>query len=227
MLVILLALSLLVIVLSRAVPSWKTEIQREREAREIDHARQYRMAIRRYYHAYGRYPPSLDAMVEQDGKGQRYLRQEFADPLNLKDGGKFQLVHYGQAVTAEIVDQPPAAAQSKTQVGSMAGPQLAGGAAASPSMGASSTTASNGLSQGVPSAFGTPSGSAGGGPIIGVASANKQLAVHAFNGFDTPDHWQFVYNFAEDPSLRAGAVGVQPGVKLPLLTTPQPGGVGH
>lgn len=212
LLVILLALSVLVIVMARAVPSWKTEIQREREAREIDHARQYRMAIRRYYHAYGRYPPSLDALVQQDGKGQRYLRQEFADPLDLQGGGKFVLIHYGQAVTAEIVDQPPAAAKSK-QTGAIAGPELAAVAGAS-------TTASglgNGLGANTSGAAGT--NQTGGGPIIGVVSANKQPAVHSFNGFGTPDHWQFVYNYAMDPSLRAGGA-------MPLPTAPKPGGFG-
>ena len=47
----------------------------------------------------------------------------------------------------------------------------------------------------------------GGGPVIGVASLNKLPAVHAFNGFDVPNDWQFVYNYALDPSLRAGVPG--------------------
>src|SRR6185312_13914731 len=75
LLVILLALSVVVLALAKAVPAWKTEIQRERENRMIDHAREYRMAIKRYFHKNGRYPASIDVLLQKDGNGIRYLRQ--------------------------------------------------------------------------------------------------------------------------------------------------------
>lgn len=261
LLVILLVLSVFVLGLSRIALNMKTAIQREREARMIDHAREYREAIKRYFHKNGRYPASLDVLLQKDGNGIRYLRQQWPDPLNSsptasgangQGDGSWQILHYGQAVTAEIVDQPPQAASGSGSSGSaIAGPALAGpstpgaGPMGQPSF-ANSTSGigfatagqtpggvaggSGGAMAGAP---GSPAAAAGGGPVIGVASLNKEPAVHAFNGFDTPDHWQFVYNFALDPSLRAGgAMGVPgqtgaPGAGLTPGTPTTPPGPGH
>lgn len=210
LLVILLALSVLVIGLSKAAVSWSTQIRREREARMIDHARQYTEAIKRYYHAYGHYPASLDEMLQQDTKGQRYLSQEFLDPLNLADSGKFQLLRYGQTVPAEIVDQVPSAAMSQGQQPGALGGGLSGTQPPqSPLGGTTAGSTPGGLSSGL--SGGAGNSGVGAGPIIGVASLSKQPAIHAFNGFDVPDHWQFVYNYATDPSLRRGLPGSVPG----------------
>ena len=257
MLVVLLVFSLLVLTLARAVPAWKTQIQRERENRMIDHAREYRMAIQRYFHKYGRYPPSLEVLAQKDGQGLRYLRQVWPDPLNSKGDGKWQVLHYGQAVTAEIVDQPPAAAQGARASG-IAGPNLTasattpgqagpGGAAMGGALGGAlgaivgaTMGATLGMPGGMPGGVGGaapapglasgvgagptsgPGAGIGGGPVIGVASLSKAPAVHAFNGFDTPNDWQFVYNFAMDPSLRAG-VPAAPTNGLTPGATPVPG----
>ncbi|MGH9481115.1 MAG: hypothetical protein ACRD1L_03395 [Terriglobales bacterium] len=219
LLVVLLALCLLVLALARAVPDWKTQVQREREARTIDHAREYRTAIRRYFHKYGRYPPSLDALTQADGQGLHYLREAWPDPLNMKGDadGSWQLLHYGQAVTAKIVDQPPAAAITAAGAG-IAGPNLAAGAGGPPAAApgaAFAATLGAGVGQAPSLASGAgagvtsgPGANLGGGPIIGVASLNKQPAVHAFNGFSTPNDWQFVYNYGQDPTLRTGPAAV-------------------
>lgn len=220
LLVILLALSVLVIGLTKAAVSWSTQIRREREARLIDHARQYTEAIKRYYHAYGHYPASVDAMLQEDAKGQRYLRQEFLDPLNMADEGKFQLLRYGQTVPAEIVDQVPSAALSQGQQPGALGGGLTG---TQPPQNLSGGTTAGSTRGGPTSGLSGGDNGIGSGPIIGVVSLNKQPAVHAFNGFDTPNHWQFVYNFATDPSLRRGVPGAVPGAQ------PQPkpsGGTG-
>lgn len=253
LLVVLLAFSLFVLALARAVPSWKTQIQREREARSIDHAREYRTAIRRYFHKYGRYPPSLDVLSQKDGQGLRYLRQPWPDPLNTKGDnadGSWQVLHYGQAVNAEIVDQPPQAAQASAN-GGIAGPNLGQTPAGAPAAGqagvgtgqagygqiAGSAMGATGLGSvgGATAAAGLGSGpttgtgaNVGGGPVIGVASFNKETAVHAFNGFDIPNDWQFVYNFAMDPSLRAPAAAgaAQTGTGTTPNATGNPAGSG-
>lgn len=252
LLVVLLMLSLLVLALAQAMPSWSVQIRREHEARAIDHARDYRTAIRRYFHQYGRYPPSLDVLLQQDGHGVRYLREAWNDPLvqgkdaptdshgrRVQTFHGWQVLHYGQAVTAEIVDQPPTASTGKKSA--IAGPDLAGeesstGSSATlspghtlPPLGGLSAGLGAGAMRGIsgvggslgqagvdagstvgPSsgglAFGSgPGAGIGGGPVIGVVSPSAKLAVHAFNGFDQPDRWQFVYNFATDTTLR-GAV---------------------
>lgn len=220
--VIMLALSVFVLGLAAAVPAWKTQIQREREARSIDHAREYRTAIKRYFHKNGRYPASIEVLLQKDGNGIRYLRQDWPDPLNAKADGAWQVLHFGEAVSAEIVDQPPAAASSS----GTSGPSLPGltggggttgfqGAGVGPgtSIAGGVGTQPPGAGQGMGQAPGLTGGgpgagnAIGGGPVIGVASLNKLPAVHAFNGFDVPNDWQFVYNYALDPSLRAGVPG--------------------
>lgn len=238
LLVVLLVLSVFLIGLSRVAVNWKTAVQRERENRMIDHAREYRTAIKRYFHKYGRYPPDLNALTQKDGFGLRYLRQAWPDPLNTSpasDGsagqgdGSWQVLHYGQAVTAEIVDQPPAAASGGGQQGSVIqGPNLGTQPASAPNAAASSALGGLAGSNAAPMAGapGSPAAAAGGGPIIGVASRNKLPGIHEFNGFDTPNDWQFVYNYALDPSLRAGGTNAPvpaPGSGSGARTTPGPG----
>jgi len=242
-----LALSVFVLGLAAAVPAWKTQIQREREARSIDHAREYRTAIKRYFHKNGRYPASIEVLLQKDGNGIRYLRQDWPDPLNAKADGSWQVLHFGEAVSAEIVDQPPAAASSSGTPGPSL-PGLTGGGGTTGSQGAGvgpGTSIAGGVGtqppgagQGMGQAPGLTGGgqgagsTVGGGPVIGVASLNKLPAVHAFNGFDVPNDWQFVYNYAQDPSLRAGVPGTggtlppgggQPGGGRPVT----PPGSGH
>ena len=238
LLVVLLVLSVFILGLARVAINWKTAVQRERENRMIDHAREYRTAIKRYFHKYGRYPPDLNALTQKDGFGLRYLRQAWPDPLNTastsdsaegQGDGSWQIIHYGQAVTAEIVDQPPAAAASggTTQGSVISGPKLSASPAPmqpAPSAPGFSTAATGATT--LSGAPGSPGSGVGGGPIIGVASRNKQPAVHEFNGFATPNDWEFVYNFALDPSLRAGApaTGAAPGGVRGAGVQPGPGG---
>lgn len=243
LLVVLLALCVLVLVLARAVPAWKTAVQREREARMIDHAREYRMAIKRYFHKNGRYPASLEVLVQKDGNGIRYLRQPWPDPLNTKGGadGSWDLIHFGQAVSAEIVDQPPAAASGGSAAGGKGGSSTgssleAGPSGTPPAPGALGmpvgTAAALAAGAGAGAGMGAPGAGIsgpGGGPVIGVASKNTQAAVHSFNGFDTPHDWQFVYSYTMDPTLRALGGAGQTGGALPGgVPQPKPsGGPGH
>jgi type II secretory pathway pseudopilin PulG len=247
LLVVLLVFSVLMLTLAKAIPDWKTSIQREREAREIDHAREYRTAIRRYFHKYGRYPPSIDAMVQKDGQGLRYLREAWPDPLSQSsqsadpttgsdsaNSGGWQILHYGQADNAKIVDQPPQAALNGGGTSNIAGPGLSsgqpgeppGGQVGGPPAGLGAGTggpggpggvgglggvsgigSGGGMNQG----SGTPGNSVGGGPVIGVASGSKTPGVHEFNGFSSPNDWQFVYNYAQDPTLRVTGGGAGTG----------------
>jgi type II secretory pathway pseudopilin PulG len=89
--VVLLMLSLLVISLTALVPNWKTSIQRDREQQSIDRARQYAMGVRRYYHKFGSYPPSMDRLKETNG--MRFLRKEWPDPLTPE--GEWRILHVG------------------------------------------------------------------------------------------------------------------------------------
>ncbi|MFP3501928.1 type II secretion system protein [Burkholderia sp. SIMBA_062] len=71
--------------MTQAAGVWTTVRQRDREAQLLFVGDQYRAAIASYYNAAGgsRYPPSLDALLE-DRRGLptlRHLRRLYADPL--------------------------------------------------------------------------------------------------------------------------------------------------
>lgn len=227
LLVIMLALSMFVIMLAQVLPNWATEAKRLREQRAIDYGRQYRTSIQRYFHKNGRYPASIEVLVQHDASGLRYLRQPWQDPLvpagaaasgtsasGQTDFNGWQVIHFGEAVDAEIVDQPPAS--MRASLGGIAGPNLSGQPPAPLGQNPIDRTGQAGAGANQPGTpgFGTPTGGpgmnstaagpagGGGGAVIGVAPLSKQPALHAFNGFDIPNDWQFVYNFAQDPTLR-------------------------
>lgn len=261
-----LALSVFVIALAQALPNWATEAKRDREARAIDYAREYRTAIKRYFHKNGRYPASIETLVQHDGNGLRYLRQPWQDPLvpagasalsgttstGQEEFNGWQVIHFGQAVDAEIVDQPPESMRASVgggisgpnlgaQPGGSAGGSVAGSTGFQTAFGSTQGTAAPGRGgppAGAPGATGGPAApggpsvtnpaGGGGGAVIGIAPLSKRPAVHAFNGFDTPNDWQFVYNFAQDPTLRTGATptnGLVPNQPSATPAPTAPGGV--
>jgi len=174
LLVILLLFSLLALAIAAAVPSWTTEIRREREQTEIDYAREYVMGIRRYYHKFGTYPPNLDQLEETDN--QHYLRRAWPDPLS-KDG-KWRFVHPGDIE----VPRPPGAQQG-TGLEDLMQPNAPGGnapaAPAAPGGGFGQNPIGGGMGGAMPGAVpgampGVGGGAAGGlgGGVAGLFSGS-------------------------------------------------------
>ena len=74
---LLVAINILAVLLSVALPAWQTLAQREREAELAFRGEQYARAIALYQQAFGNAsPPSLDILVEQ-----RFLRRLYSDPM--------------------------------------------------------------------------------------------------------------------------------------------------
>jgi type II secretory pathway pseudopilin PulG len=87
-------LTLLVLIsLAVAAPKIAMSIQRDKELETIHRGQQYRRAIKLYYQKFGRYPTSIDQLVETNQI--RFLRKRYVDPLTGKDDWKPVL--YGQA----------------------------------------------------------------------------------------------------------------------------------
>lgn len=83
---LLIAMSVMAILLTVALPTWKQTIQREKEEELIFRGTQYSRAIGAYQRKYANAsPPTLDVLVEQ-----HYLRKKFKDPLAVSDDGEFQ-----------------------------------------------------------------------------------------------------------------------------------------
>jgi type II secretory pathway pseudopilin PulG len=96
---LLVAVALVSLMLSMAMPTWRTLAQREKEEELLWRGQQYDRAIQ-LYRKKNAAPgaPSVDALVEG-----RFLRKKFRDPITNAD---FELVGVSQAASAPGVRQP-------------------------------------------------------------------------------------------------------------------------
>jgi type II secretory pathway pseudopilin PulG len=93
---LLVALSVMSILLSVAMPTWSQMIRREREEELIFRGNQYARALSRYQRTRpGAAPTSLDELIKE-----RLLRKKFRDPMAVDKEGEFQLLYLNQQGTA-------------------------------------------------------------------------------------------------------------------------------
>jgi type II secretory pathway pseudopilin PulG len=84
---LLVALAVMAIMLTVAMPVWKTTTKREKEAELVWRASQYVRAVMLFRRKYANAsPPNLDILINE-----RFLRKKYKDPMT-KDG-EFQLVY--------------------------------------------------------------------------------------------------------------------------------------
>jgi type II secretory pathway pseudopilin PulG len=116
---LLVALAVMGVLMSVALPVWKHDARRAKEAELVWRGQQYVRAIRLYSaHMGGALPPSVDALVSG-----HYLRKAYKDPIT---NDNFQMLNAGAAMpgqpggnnTAGSISQPPGSAFSaQTTVG--------------------------------------------------------------------------------------------------------------
>src|SRR5438445_11882111 len=154
---LLIAMSVMAILLTVALPTWRQTIQREKEEELIFRGNQYSRAISAYQRKYANASPqTLDVLVEQ-----HYLRKKFKDPVAITQDGEFQPLY--------VQTQAPGRGS-----GGSGGTRTSG---SSTGGGGSGTGTSGGTSTGSGSSTGTQAGSSGmlastnssGGGVIGVA----------------------------------------------------------
>jgi type II secretory pathway pseudopilin PulG len=115
---LLVALAVMAILLTVAMPVWKTAVKREKEAELIWRAGQYVRAIMLFRRKYANAsPPNLDILINE-----RFLRKKYKDPMT-KDG-EFQLVY------AADQQQPPPGQVSNPSRASRLDPRTQGPAGA-------------------------------------------------------------------------------------------------
>ena len=77
MVALLVGLGIMAVMLSVALPTWRTLAQRERESELVFRGQQYARAIALFQRKYANaFPPSIDLLVEQ-----RFLRRKYLDPI--------------------------------------------------------------------------------------------------------------------------------------------------
>jgi len=204
---LLVAMSVMAVFMTVAMPVWNTQAQREKEAELVFRGEQYARAVMLYQRKFANaLPPSLDILLND-----RYLRKKYKDPITGRD---FQLLS-------------GASAQANAGVpgGQVAGSRTPGGPVTSGTP--TGTTATTGTSSafgrsGMQTNNGTGSGratgtSAGGfglgagvgagiggtvpGGIMGVTSTSSAKSLRLYNGRGVYNEWTFV---AVQRNLTAG-----------------------
>ncbi len=190
---LLVALSVMGILASAAMPVWKQMSKREKEEEFLFRARQYARAIELYQRKMpGALPPNVDLLVDQ-----KYLRKKFKDPITNDD---FVLISPSQAIPAATPGAP-----TGTGTSARGGDPGARGRSAGPRP---PTTTSAGRGPGGSSGRGSPTPGGVTEGFIGVSSKSKERSLRVYNGRSHYNEWvvQFVPR-AQAPG--AGAGGAQ------------------
>ena len=181
---LLVAMSVMAIVMSVAMPTWSHMIRRDKEEELIFRGTQYARAINQYQRKFANASPaSLDVLIEQ-----RMLRKKFRDPLSPNKDGEFQMLYLQTQGIMGPQGQSPGGSQGGSR-GS--GPQTGGGLGGS--IGPS------------------PSGR---GAIVGVASKNTGQSIKTYKGKDHYNEWQFIgmeMSVQAGPGAGVGGRGPQRG----------------
>ena len=87
---LLVMLNVMAVLMTVAIPVWKTAVKREKEAELIWRGGQYARAVNLFRMKYANaYPPNVDILLKE-----RFLRKKYKDPMT-KDG-EFQLLYAAQ-----------------------------------------------------------------------------------------------------------------------------------
>lgn len=90
---LLVAMAVMAIVMSVALPAWKHTLQREKEEELLFRGNQYARAINQYQRINANAsPPTFEVLIEQ-----HLLRKKFKDPVSPNEDGEFQPLYVAQA----------------------------------------------------------------------------------------------------------------------------------
>ena len=207
---LLVAMSVMAIFMSVALPAWNTSARRERETELIFRGEQYARAVALFQRKNaGAFPPSVDVLLNG-----RFLRSKYKDPMT--PDGEFTLVYAGQALPGQV-GQPGQPAQGARGAQPGVSPVPPGRA-------------------GAPGAPGAPGAQSAG--IMGVTSKNTSQALRLYNGRGHYNEWLFVATQAttqagaptgaQNPGPRGrGAPGTFPGRGAPSGPDQPPPGRGQ
>jgi len=213
---LLVAMSIMAVMMTVAMPVWKHQTQREREEELVFRGMQYVHAIALFQRKYANaYPPNVDVLVQE-----RFLRKKFKDPITNDD---FQLLPAGTGTQApgQTAPQPGSGGRGGAAPGAGGAPPSRGTTVAQQPSQTQGQPATGGALRGV-SPIGTP-GAGGGttGGIGGVASKSKDTSIRLYNGRSHYNEWAFVYQ----PQVQQAGQGGAPGTAQPGQIA-QPGGRG-
>jgi type II secretory pathway pseudopilin PulG len=180
MVALLVAISVMAIMMTAAMPAWHTMAQREKEAELVFRGEQIARAIGLYQRRFANAPaPSIDFLVEQ-----RFLRKKYKDPIANDD---FQVLTAGTSQPGQVQGRAQGAAPA-TQM------TLARG-------GVQQTTGRAGAAGGAQGFSLTSTTTAATGGVVGVTSKSPLKSLRVYNGQDVYNQWVFM------PVAQAGRAG--------------------
>ncbi|HEX9367442.1 MAG TPA: hypothetical protein VF921_12490 [Vicinamibacterales bacterium] len=174
---LLVSLAVMAVLMSVALPVWRHEAQREKEAELVWRGQQYIRAIRLFNKQTQTLPTSVDLLVQG-----HFLRKKFKDPITNDD---FDLIGAGgapgQIAQPGVPGQPGQPGQAG-QVGSSRGGSLPSG----PARGSSQPTPS------MPQSSSLSGGTVPGG-MMGVRSKSKDESIRLYLGRNHYNEWSFLF----------------------------------
>jgi type II secretory pathway pseudopilin PulG len=166
---LLVALAVMAVMMTVALPVWRHEAQRQREDDLIWRGNQYVRAIRLYQMKFGTLPPSLDVLVQG-----RFLRQKYKDPITKDD---FELL--GPAAAAQPGLAPGQGQSAPGRPGQPPTPSSVVGTPQTPTQFSTSGPAMSG-------------GNVPGG-LTGVRSKSKDESIKIYQGRTHYNEWTFMF----------------------------------
>ena len=185
---LLVAMSVMAVLLSVAMPTWSHMIRREKEEELIFRGTQYARAINQYQRKFANASPqTLDVLIEQ-----RLLRKKFRDPMATDDKGEFQMLYLSSRAGGP---------QGTTGTGRTGG--TGQGTATGRGTGTGTGTGTGG-GTGTPGGTGTTYSTEPSGGIVGVASKNTGTSIKIYKEKTRYNEWQFI---GMEQSQQAGPGG--------------------
>ena len=178
---LLVAIGVMSILMSAAMPAWRTYAKREKEAELLFRGQQYMRAVELYQRRFpGAYPTDLEALVEE-----RFLRRPYRDPMT---GEPFRILTHSSAAAAgeAAAETGDGEDRPRSRLSERAGRDRFG------APGSNLGGRAGGLA---PGPF---SGTLGGddeemGGIVGVVSLSSEDSLIEYNGATRYDQWLFVH----------------------------------
>jgi len=187
---LLVAIGVMAVMLTAAMPAWRQLVQREKEEELIFRGQQYVRAIGLFQRRFGvTYPPNIDVLVEQ-----RFLRKKYKDPMT--EDGEFQPLYQGMLSAQQRPGQggqagPLAPRGQGPGTGSALGGSLPGSGSTPFAQQAGRGGAGTGAGMGQGVRAGGTLGARGG--IMGVASKSTARSIRLYNGRNFYNEWEFIY----------------------------------
>jgi type II secretory pathway pseudopilin PulG len=191
---LLVAIAVMAVAMTIALPAWRHETQREKEEELIFRGRQYVRAVQLFQRRYAAaYPPDVDFLVKQ-----KFLRRKYEDPM-VKDG-EFEILYQ-----TSIIAGSPAQGRGGAQPAGAPAPGRPG----QPSVTFDSRSGAVTLS-GQTRAGGVV-GPRGG--VVGVRSKSMEPSIRIYLGAYHYNEWPFMFiPRAVAPGMRGGPGGTGGGM---------------